>query len=209
MNNRILLIVLLLVGLVAAGFLGYHYVLLKRPTSLPQKQMSERLPEISVVSDIDGVTANLSDEAWFRERLSEVNFWNVNNIVFFDSSGLQRGKISPLSLRVHLTDKPQPLGQTVYTEPDGKKYMYQSFGMSFDPEQRLLDLYLFVHPDILRSESKDNLSTRFSYLLLFTIFDITHPILPEQKSFEERLIGKDDYIAKLYEVDKKAFILVK
>lgn len=165
---------------------------------------------VTVVSDIATVSAQLTNGDWLMERLQEVTFWGNQRIALLKPSGFQTKRITVRSLVVHLTDQPQPLGQTYSADAKGTKGdMYQSFGMRYDATNGQLDLVLFVHPRLIQSDPVGSLASRFSGLFLFAVFNITHPLLPQHKSFEERLVGLDDFVRKINEAPNITVFLLR
>ena len=203
-----MVIFLVLFCLLAFVLVVLKFNLLPLP-SYSVKQSSPKPGDLSLVSDIATVSASFSNQSWLEERLESLNFWQEAGVTLYEPSGLQRRRINVKSLVIHLTDKPQPLGQTVSILPDGGNYLYQSFGMNYDYATSSLNLLLFIHPEIIRSEAENELGTRLSGLTLSTVFDLTHPLLPQHKDFQERLTGKDVFMEELKQIGGTSFITVK
>jgi len=165
--------------------------------------------KIFVISDIGNFGVNISDNGFLSNTLTELSFWEKNRVALFTPKGLQRRMVTSKSLEIHLTDVEQPLGQVVSTNEDGTDYMYQSFGMDYKDSDARIILYVYVHPDIVNTENSFDLAKRFSGLILSSLFDITHPILPEHKDFNERLVGKNDFINTLSTVARGFFLTIE
>lgn len=149
---------------------------------------------ISITTDTGTVSGKIINELALREALNRTHFWDTKGVTLFKPSGFQTNNISVTNLVIHVTDKIQPLGHIFGVDKNHKQYIYEAFGMNFDINSQTLNLYLFVSPDLIVSRSSKDLDIIFSYVFLSSVFDVTHPLLPEYKSFEERLKGKSDFI---------------
>lgn len=193
-------------------FLGIVFVL-KSTVTFPMgigskgtNNSTEVSKSVTIFSDISSIELNLTNQSWLTDSLAELDFWGADKIVYFKPSGFQRDMITVKSLEVHLTDQMQQLGQTVSILPDGKDYIYQAYGMDYDPDSLKLVLYLFVDPEILIKESAQSLERRYSALFWATVFDITHPLKPEHIVFEQRLFGKQEFVKSYLEHPESSFL---
>lgn len=157
----------------------------------------------SIVSDIPSISVILTDEKFLKERLKEISFWNNGNILnYFPNLNKKSMRFS--SLVIQLTDKPQKFGNLVSKNPDGTDFVYQGFGVSFNKNK--LDLFIFVHPGIIKSESKGRLERRFSSMILSALWTSANVGRPEYRNIEKRDIEKMKFIRKLSEIPNNSFI---
>ena len=203
MKKKIIFI-FLLTSLVITFFLVYS--LYKRETkkniSTVFTHNGKTVRFLSDTSLVKGV--NITNQTFLDKKLTELNFWQNSSVYYFKPTGLQDKQISVNTLIVHITDKEQTLGQ-VYSNTNETKNPYESYGMTYNNELQLLNLLIYISPQILMQDNEDKISTRISQMLLSSIFDITHPIKSSDKQFS-RFEGKNEFIKPLFDMKNQSFI---
>ncbi len=152
---------------------------------------------ISAISNIDGIDVSLkAEDAQLKKMLKELGIFEPNSVALYTEKGLQTNLITVNELTIHLTDKEQSLGQITYELPNGKIEVSQSFGMKYDQSSKKMDLYLYLKKEIIEKEEAKDLSRRFTYMLRYALWDLTHPLKDGNGGIEEITDGKDEFMKK-------------
>lgn len=166
------------------------------PTNVNTANNNSNKEYISAISNIDNISASLkADDLKLKMMLKELGVFEPNSVALYTDKGLQTKLISVNEIVIHLTDKEQSLGQ-ITSEVENKIVVYQSFSMKYDSASKKVDLYLHLQKGLIEKEDAAGLSRRFSYMLRYALWDLTHPLKDQNGGIEEITKGKDEFMEK-------------
>lgn len=171
---------------------------------------ASRSPEksnLEISSDIKTINILFSNKDFLTAKLNELEFWSPDRVTYYKPSGFAQKRVTVKTLHIVVTDREQTLGQEVILS-DGKEYIDSAFGMEYDTANQQVTLFIYFHSKALETLSNELLSSRVSYKILRTLFEITHPYLLNHKDFKERYKGIDEFTLPLAKLPNRSFVVV-
>jgi hypothetical protein len=205
--NRFLIAVLgimILITVVLVGYSVFNQNKLQKETTLPVDNKQYQPKQIDIGSEFPGVTMKFTNKNFLAQKLEEVHFWDNFAIIKY-ANGAQRGLITVDSLELILTDKEQINNHVVTKDKSGKFVTYASYGFIYNSLNRHLKLLLHVDTDYLDKHITSDLNSFMSWMILRDVFDVSHPMHPNDKQFA-RLKGVDDYAKSIDTLPNNAFV---
>jgi hypothetical protein len=137
--------------------------------------------------------------------LNEIHFWDEQRITFkpqyeINTSDDRLKRYTIKQLNIHIVDIPQHLEVVNTTGKDGKSYIATSFGLKYDEKAQVLDMSLYISPNILKSEPAVGQAKRYSIELLQATYFITHSNLYDIKDS-----GLNAFIMNIKSVPEETF----
>jgi hypothetical protein len=170
------------------------------PSSIKERQPSDNSvdasQEILITSNVPSITATFSNKETILKAIKSLNIFEPNSVALYTEKGLQSQLTTIYGLNVILTNEVQPLGQIFTQDEQGKDKLLQAFGVKYDSSTKIYNLYLYLDRQISEKSNDEDLSRRYSYIMKYAVWDITHPLKPEYDTYEKRLQGKDEFLQK-------------
>ncbi len=162
------------------------------------------ITKITIASDIPGITAALSNQKYFEQKLDEVGFWKPGNITVYSLMGT--GPVTAKKIKIVLTDAPQLYGRLVEDPASNKSKIFRSYGQFYDGRNGYLTVYLHVDRTGLND---DEINRKYSAELLTAIFDMTNQNVPEMMDSAVRYEKQKQFLNAYFQSEiAKSYLVV-